>query len=509
VRPRMNRPAPGWTDFKTVPYSHQEKEFDLHRDEPARALIWQMRTGKTKAMIDLACYLFKRCEIDGVVVVAPNNVHLNWETRELPAHHWNSVRYASFVWDASKAIDVRYDQLFDRHCAEHRKLAWYMVNAEALGNEKGKKYLAKFLRTRWRILLIVDEVHEFRWATSKRSAGLRAVARQGKVPFRRILSANPIDNSPLHAFAEFEVLERGALGFEKYADFEARYGVKEDIYIPGGYSKDGTKRAPRKMPAITGFKNQDELRRKIAKWSSLVLREDCDDLPELLHGQVLFELTATQKRLHNDLVRAALARLDTGELIPPAEGGVLRIRLQQIASGFIKDEDNNTIDVVSEAKNPRMLALINSLNEVSGKAIIWCQFREDVVRVHRRINALDMGDAVHYYGGTSKRERPIHEARFRNDPKCRWLVGQYQAGGQGLDFSAASDIFWYSHTTDLLRRRQADERATKVGGRRIGVTDLVAVGSNDEKMLMNLDSKEVTADYLTGQGLRDYLNLIR
>jgi SNF2 family DNA or RNA helicase len=156
-----------------------------------------------------------------------------------------------------------------------------------------------------------------------------------------------------------------------------------------------------------------------------------------------------------------------------------------------------------------MLALINSLNEVSGKAIIWCQFREDVVRVHRRLNALDMGDAVHYYGGTTKRERPIHEGRFRNDPKCRWLVGQYQAGGQGLDFSAASDIFWYSHTTDLLRRRQADERATKVGGRRIGVTDLVAVGSNDEKMLMNLDSKEVTADYLTGYGLRDYLQLIR
>jgi hypothetical protein len=494
-------------DFKTVPYKHQVKEFELHRDTKARALIWQMRTGKTKAMIDLACYLWKRCEIDAVVVVAPNNVHLNWDLRELPAHHWHSVKYASFVWDAAKAVNAKFDQQFARHCEEHKKLAWYMVNAEALGNEKGRKYLAKFLRTRWRVLLIVDEVHEFRWATSKRSAGLRAVAKN--VAFRRILSANPTDNSPLHAYAEFEVLEKGALGFEKYTDFEDRYGVKEEIYIPGGYNKDGSKKKPRKRLAVTSYKNQEELRHHIARWSSLVLREDCEDMPQLLRGQVLFELTAAQKKLHNDLVTSTLARLDTGELIPPAEGGVLRIRLQQIASGFIKDEDGGVIELVSDAKNPRMLALVEALHEVPGKAIIWCQFREDVIRVHKHLNTLGIGDAVHYYGGTTKRERVIFESRFRNDPKCRWLVGQYQAGGQGLDFSTAGDIFWYSHTSDLLRRRQADERATKIGGKRIGVTDLVAIGSNDEKMLDDLASKEVTANYLTGHGLRDYLQLIK
>lgn len=493
-------------DFKTQPYRHQAEEFELHRDDPARALIWQMRTGKTKSMVDLACYLYKACEIDAVVVVAPNNVHLNWQRRELPKHLWPSVGSRAFVWDAVKSANVNYDLEFAEHCAEARKLKWYMVNAEALGNEKGRRYLAKFVRSCWRILLIVDEVHEFRWATSKRSQALRGLAR--KMAYRRILSANPTDNSPLHAFAEYEVLEEGALGFAKYSDFEERYAVKEEIYVPGGYKKDGTKRPPRKRLAVVGYQNQEELRSQIARWSSLVLRSDCDDLPELLRGQVQFELAPVQKRLHNDLVRGALARLDGGELIPPAEGGVLVIRLQQIASGFTVDDEGRVVDLMEDKDNPRLIALRDAARECPGKFIVWCRFREDVVRAHRFLNADGFG-AVHYYGGTSKKQRVHSEERFRNDPKCLALVGQYQAGGQGLDFSAAGDIFWYSHTSDLLRRRQADERATQMGGRRIGVTDIVAAGSNDEKMLADLETREVTADFLTGSGLRRYLELIR
>lgn len=493
-------------DFKTTPYKHQAKEFELHRDDPARALIWQMRTGKTKAMVDLACYLWKACEIDAVVVVAPNNVHLNWQRRELPKHMWASVAHRSFVWDAIKSTNINYDIEFEEHCAEKRKLKWYMVNAEALGNEKGRKYLSQFIRSSWRVLLIVDEVHEFRWASSKRSQALRGLA--NKVAFKRILSANPTDNSPLHSFAEFEVLQPAALGFAKYSDFEAHYAIKEEIYVPGGYKKDGTKRQPRKRLAVTGYQNQEELRAQIAKWSSLVLRDEVDELPQLIRGQVDFELSTIQKRLHNEMVRGALARLDGGELIKPEEGGVLVIRLQQIASGYVVDDEGRVVDLMEDKDNPRLQALLGAAQECPGKFIVWCRFREDVIRVTRFLNTHAYG-AVDYYGGTTKRNRVYHEEKFRNDKHCKALVGQYQAGGQGLDFSAAGDIFWYSHTSDLLRRRQADERATQMGGRKIGVTDIVAAGSNDEKMLADLESREVTADFLTGNGLRRYLELIR
>lgn len=44
-------------DFKTVPYIHQLKEFERSAELPARALLWQMRTGKSKLTVDTACHL--------------------------------------------------------------------------------------------------------------------------------------------------------------------------------------------------------------------------------------------------------------------------------------------------------------------------------------------------------------------------------------------------------------------------------------------------------------------
>ena len=88
-------------DFKTEPYSHQLREFEQHRESEARALLWQMRTGKTKAVVDAACHLASKGLIDAVVVLAPNGVHENWIRRELPAHHWESVEYGAHCWKTS------------------------------------------------------------------------------------------------------------------------------------------------------------------------------------------------------------------------------------------------------------------------------------------------------------------------------------------------------------------------------------------------------------------------
>ncbi len=42
-----------------APWWHQEKEFDEHKDDKCRALLWSMRTGKTKAVIDILDVQFK------------------------------------------------------------------------------------------------------------------------------------------------------------------------------------------------------------------------------------------------------------------------------------------------------------------------------------------------------------------------------------------------------------------------------------------------------------------
>lgn len=486
-------------EFLHPNWKHQDREFELYRDAPARALHWQMRTGKTKSIIDLACYLYATGQIDGVVIAAPNNVHANWIRIQLAEHHWLGVQYSAMAWNTAASKNAQYDVQF-AELLNAPGLAWYAVNAEATVLKQQLPYLKAFVKRRKRFLLVTDEVHDWRRPGSKRSRFLRTWLAP-RAAFRRNLSGTMIDNNPMHAFAQYEILQPGALGFRTYKEYENFFGVwkRDEIYIGG---------RPRTVPKLVDFQNMDVLRARMAEWTSYVYRDECDDLPELVPARGEFDLIGQQKRVYNELVRGALVRLDTGELLSEAEGAVLITRLQQVASGYAVDDVGEVHDLMPPEENPRLNYLVEELKRMPGKVIVWCRYRRDIEMVLARLKKEGIR-AVHYYGGTKQADRPKHEDRFQKDPTVKVMVAQPKACGQGLDFSAGQDIIWYSHTHgDLIGRRQADERCTKMGGRKIGVLDMVARGTVDERILRDQDSKIDRTEYLTGEGLREYLRIV-
>ena len=486
-------------EFRHPNWAHQAKEFEEHKDSVARALHWQMRTGKTKAMIDLACYLFRTGKIDGVLIAAPNNVHANWPRKELPKHHWLTVPYVAMAWSSEESKRPQYDFDFVQAVNDKTRMFWFAVNAEAMAQPRAKEYIKAFCKRR-RFLLITDESHDWRRSSSKRSAFLRNVVAR-KAAVRRNLSGTMVENSPFHAYAQYEILEKGALGFTTVGDFEKFFGVWEkEIIYQGG--------RPREIPKCVEYQNQDVLRERMAAWTSYVYRDEVDDMPDLVEGVLEFELQGQQKRIYNELAKGGLVKLDGGEYLGEAEGGVLITRLQQVASGWIVDEDGEVHDLLPIEENPRLLALRSELALAGPKTVVWCRFREDIVRVREACKSWGY-KPVDYYGGTPKKLRPVHEDRFQRDPTCGPMVANAQTCGQGLDFSAGSHMVYYSHTHgDLIGRRQSAERCTQKGGRSIGVTDLVARGSVDEKILEDQQQKVETTDYLTGEGLRRFLETI-
>ena len=72
-------------------WAHQQKEFDEHRDRRSRAYIWPMRSGKSRGVIDVACYRFGKGDVEGVIVIAPNGVHLNYARNEAITRGFNVV----------------------------------------------------------------------------------------------------------------------------------------------------------------------------------------------------------------------------------------------------------------------------------------------------------------------------------------------------------------------------------------------------------------------------------
>lgn len=482
--------------FRLPNFKHQQDEWDRFKDSDARGLLWQMRTGKTKAILDLACYRFEKGDIDGVLVLAPNGVHVNWVRRQLPVHMWERVSYAAHAWQSSEAHKPVHAQSMDKMFSAPlgKTLAIFTVNSESIIHDKPAKLIAKFLKKmKGRCMLVVDESHDFRSPGSRRTKRAQSLKNYCKI--RRILTGTSVSNSPMAAYSQFGLLEKGALGYGTFADFEGAHAQYVQKKTRGGKSYMHLER----------YVDLDGLQGKIAKWASVVLREDVDDMPALLKTTRTIVPTEMQAAAYQTLLKTMILELENGSEVEAIEGGARLIKLQQILSGFAIDVEGNVQTIVDEHTNPRLLAMLDEVQSATGKVIVWCKYREDIKRVVAKLTEAGIG-CVEYHGAIhsqAKRQQAID--LFNNGPEKKVFVGQPKAGGSGLDLSVAELIVWYSHTFDLIERDQANERATQVGGKTITITDFVVDNSVDEYILATLENKRGVAESLAGRGLRDRL----
>lgn len=482
--------------FKTQPYAHQLREFREHRTSPHRALFWQMRTGKTKTMIDLACYNYFLGTIDAVVVVAPNGVHDNWVRRELPAHAWPDAPLRAAAWSSMRSRDPEYrDEL--KALMAHDGLAWFTMNEEGFTVKLAKAYVKRFVDRR-RVLYITDESQGFGTPGAKRTASARALAR--KAPMTRILSGTPLDNSPLKAYSQFELVEPRALGFATYSDFCKRYAEYEMVKGRRG----------KQYPVLREYKNLDELKARMAEYTSVVLREDCEDMPNLVRSTRFYEPSELQMERYLQVLDNTLFELADGTL-STFEGGVRGLKMQQILGGFFVGADGS-VEVFEE--NPRLDALMAELaaSLARGKVIVWARFHMEIVQIAERLRRAGV-EFVEYHGRVRGSAKAEARERFLADPSVRVFLGQPRAGGKGLNLSSARTVLWYSYSYDAEERKQADERATLIGQGDVDVVDVLAsnwlpgrVGKLiDQHILECLDDKSLVAEDLSRSGMQRYL----
>lgn len=466
--------------MKYYPHPHQESEFREHRDSPARATIWAPRNGKSKSCIDLACYLFTEKKIKTTVILAPNGVSHNWVAREIPNHKWDRVDSNACCWFSSDKDAEKYM----RKCIAEDKPLFIAINAEAILLDRVLKIFGEVLK-RGPALLICDESHMYGKPGAKRTKRIRALA--PRFAYRRILSGTPVHSSPLAAYSQFEILQPGALGVRTFGEF--KYIYSETAWRPGQRPGQET---------IVGYKNLDKLNVIITRWASIVGREAMSSFVHTVHD---FEIKGPQWKAYQDLKKSFVMELESGKKLAAVEGGARMIKMQQILSGFINDENGETQTLVPLDENPRLLALANVLENLQGKSIIWCRFKEDIRNVKKFLNAKGV-KTVEYFGETSVPDRHKAIETFMKDPAYTVFIGQPKAGGTGINLSIASNVIWYSHVFDAIDRAQASERATQIGGKNITITDLCAMQSLDGYILSKLnDKKSVSSEVITAKDL--------
>lgn len=494
--------------FKTKPLAHQLEAFTLSKDKKAFAYLCEQGTGKSKIAIDKTAYLYGKGQINAFLIVAPNGVHRNWIINEIPKHMPDYTQVVSAWYASSMKVGER--MAFDKLYETGHFLRVLAINIEAVSTEKGRKVIEKFLRT-FNVHMLVDESSKIKHYSTQRTKHLIKLGKLAK--YKTISTGTPVTQSPLDIFSQFLFLDDHILHTSSFYAFKARYAELLDESSPIlRHIKQRT--GGRHTPQIVAtdregrplYKNLDELQRLIEPYSFRVLKKDCLDLPEKIYIRRYFELDSVQKKLYKDIKDNLRIEFADGNFEAMNKLTAV-LRLQQVACGIMPLSGGETAPIFTAAeKNPRIEVLMDLLEEISGKAIIWARFKMDIEQISKAIEKEYPGAGVKYYGEVSGDDRADAVKRFQEDPNVRFFIGTQAAGGTGLTLTEASTVIYYSNTFSLEDRLQSEDRAHRIGQKNnVTYYDIEAVDSVDNRIISALRMKKDVANLITKDPIGDWI----
>ena len=447
----------------------------------------EMGTGKSKVLLDNIAMLYDQGKINGALIIAPKGVIGTWYKQEIPTHLPDHIENETILWQAN--ITKGQSQKLGRLFKVGEELHVLIMNVEAFSTQKGVAFASKFLMSH-NTLMAVDESTTIKNPGAKRTKNICNLASGAR--YRRILTGSPVTKSPLDLFKQCEFLETELLGHVSYYTFRTRYAVMKTANFGG-----------RSVQIVVGYRNLEELSEKLKPFSYRVLKDDCLDLPAKTYMKRIVKLTPEQEKVYKQMKHLALAEME-GKVMSTATVLTQLMRLQQINCGHFTADDGT----IKPIKNNRIKELLDTLEEIHGKVVIWAHYQYDVETIVEHLKE-EYGDNsfVTYYGKTPMSERQDNIQKFQ-DPESpvRFLVGTTQTGGYGITLTAASTMIYYSNGYDLEKRQQSEARIDRIGQKfPMTYIDLMVEDTVDERIVKALRKKVNIATKIMGEELKAWI----
>jgi SNF2 family DNA or RNA helicase len=384
----------------------------------------------------------------------------------------------------SKSEDKELNKVFSTGVELHILI----MNVEAFSTKKGLEFAQKFLWSH-NALITVDESTTIKNPGASRTKNIIKLSRYAK--YKRILTGSPVTKSPLDLYTQCFFLNPDLLDHSSYYTFRTRYALMRNINV-----------GARSVNVVVGYKNLAELSEKLKPFSYRVLKDDCLDLPPKTFLKRTIQLSDEQKRIYKQMKTLALAELN-GKITTTVNVITQLMRLQQITCGHFTADDGS----VQLLKNNRVDELMDVLEEVEGKAVIWAHFRQDIRTIVASIEKKYPGSVVTYYGDTTTDERQNAIKLIQDkDSKVRFLVGTPQTGGYGITLTGASTMIYYSNGYDLEKRQQSEARIDRIGQEKpMTYIDIICEDTVDDKIVLSLRKKVNIATEIMGEELKAWI----
>jgi len=438
-------------------YNHQKEMLSFSLSHPHCCYLADVGTGKSRPAIlthwlRMQKGLAKRC-----LVLCPSFLLDNWN---------NEIKKTGI----NASVVIIYDNGKKKRLALLEKQAdFYIMNYDYVDTIK-YELVSKLFDT-----IIIDEITYIKNHAAKRSKATRIVSKD--IPFRIGLTGFAVTNSPIDVFSEFLIIHPMLFG-TNFWSFRNKYFENYGRYFPD-------------WKPIKSMLS--EMASKIASVSIYVDKNKCLDLPPIVSEQILLEMpnvmVADYKSMQKDLI------LEIEELGSVATAKIILtklIRLAQITSGFIKDDEGRIVEL---GYNPKLDVLRSLLaNELAGrKTIVWCRTTRTIKLLAKEF--ADLNPAVVF--GEERKYYSEQINKFQEDPSCLLFIGQMRIS-YGYNLTASSIMIYFEHDFSVEKREQTLGRYSRIGqtADKLVCIDIAMKDSIDTYTLQSLEDKEDIANYI-------------
>lgn len=512
-------------------YKHQATAVERYKDAPSIPLLFDPGTGKTLTALMIAKHKFQTGQIDCMLVVAPNGVHKQWATQEIPK--WMEDVETTVMWRKDK-----------KPIYVPGKLNIYCTNIECFSTTTRWKAVVQWVLEH-KTFVVLDEAQSIKNPKSLRSQrllyemndvvrrGKRIISSLPKTVARAALTGTPITNSPFDVWALFEFLSPGYFGVNYYA-FQQQYGLFYSMVINGRairmpLSPDAWARAKQMSPAEAGlilgidintynriqsqdkyqgpYINIDQLKEKIYKLAMGARIEDCVDMPEKTYQYKLIPMSDEQARVYNELEAQLVAEYND-QLVEASSKMTAYIRLQQIASGFVSltpiltEEDDPQPNEVKwiEGANNKLNQLVEDCKQVCGQFIVICHFTCEANMIYDTLTEAGFTVCLQ----TGSRKIGTIEKFQKGEYDC--IVANIRVLAKGFNLQNAHYMFFYSNTFSLEDRVQVEARIYRAGQKNTCVyVDYITDSTIDLKIYAALKQKRNLYEYIKDTSVKTML----
>lgn len=449
-------------------------------------LLWEQGVGKSRGMIEIMRRRFAKAQrLQRTLILCPVIVCENWK-REIQV-------YSKILPQSVEVLRgtgaKRLAQL--TKIVESGQPRIIITNYETMQMQP----VLRLLHHWGPEMLICDESQRCKNPDSKRAKAVVTLADISEQNF--ILTGTPILNSPMDLFMQFRILDRGKTFGKNFFSFRGAYFEDKNARFKGkqSYFPDW------QLTSKASF----DIHARVNAIAMRVLKKDCLDLPPFVRQVVNAELSPQQAKAYKEMLQEYITFLQSIDGEPVAVKANLAIvkalRLQQIVSGFVKDETG----VIHRLDSPRTKVLEELLEDLAPnhKVIVWATFKENYLMIKEVCERLNLKYSQ-IHGDIPQAHREFEMESFRKDPAIRVMIANQGAAGIGVNLVEASYAIYFSKSFRLEDDLQSEARNYRGGSEvheKITRIDIITPGTIDELISEALANKQRVSDQILNWNL--------